>query len=73
MSTNCDSLSPLEGAQIGSNISLAHYTTWRIGGIAEWFAEPGTIEEVIAVINWANQQNLKPTILGAGSNLLFND
>ena len=55
------------------NISLSNFTTWRIGGPAEWIAEPKNHEEIENLINWINNRNLSCQIIGAGSNLLIND
>ena len=54
-------------------VSLADYTTWRVGGLAEWLAEPGSLEETQAWIAWASQQGMPCRIIGAGSNLLIHD
>ena len=53
--------------------SLANFTTWRVGGSAEWFAEPSTINEIEELIAWASSKKISCTIIGAGSNLLIND
>ena len=54
-------------------IALADYTTWKVGGPAEWFAEPGREEELIALAAWARGQGLPFQCIGAGSNLLIAD
>jgi UDP-N-acetylmuramate dehydrogenase len=58
---------------IRSQVSLANLTTWKVGGLAEWFIEPVNLAEAQAAIAWANSQNLPITFLGAGSNLLISD
>ena len=55
------------------DISLADYTTWRVGGPAEWLAEPTSIDETSAWLNWAHQRNIACRVIGAGSNLLITD
>ena len=55
------------------NISLSNFTTWRIGGPAEWIAQPKNIEEIKYLINWTNKKKIPCNIIGAGSNLLIND
>ncbi len=55
------------------NISLANFTTWRIGGPAEWIAQPKNIEEIQYLINWIIKKKISCNIIGAGSNLLIND
>ncbi len=59
--------------QLEKNISLSNFTTWRIGGPAEWIAQPKNIEEIKYLINWINKKKIPCNILGAGSNLLIND
>ena len=58
---------------IRENIPLAPYTTWKIGGPAEFFCEPESEEELLEALGWANQRNLKIHILGRGSNVLVAD
>ncbi len=55
------------------NISLINYTTIKVGGEAEYFAEPNNIYEFINLIKWSNLNNKKCRIIGAGSNLLINN
>ena len=59
--------------QLEKNISLSNFTTWRIGGPAEWIAQPKNMEEIKYLINWINKKKIPCNILGAGSNLLIND
>ncbi|MBC1260366.1 UDP-N-acetylmuramate dehydrogenase [Synechococcus sp. BSF8S] len=56
-----------------SQVSLADYTTWKVGGPAEWFAEPVSREELIALALWAFSEGLPLRLIGAGSNLLVSD
>ena len=58
---------------IQSMVPLANYTTWKVGGPAEWFAEPTSIEEIKFLLNWASSKKITCQIIGAGSNLLIND
>jgi len=44
-----------------------------VGGPAEWFVAPQTLEELQESFAWANQAGLPVTLLGAGSNLLISD
>ena len=59
--------------ELKKNISLSNFTTWRIGGPAEWIAEPKNDEEIKYLINWINKKKITCNIIGAGSNLLIND
>lgn len=54
-------------------VSLADFTTLKVGGCAEWFVEPRTVAELQAAYTWAQERQLSITILGAGSNLLVSD
>ncbi|MAS26923.1 UDP-N-acetylmuramate dehydrogenase [Synechococcus sp. UW105] len=56
-----------------SQVSLADYTTWRVGGPAEWLAEPTHKDQLIELISWAHQHQLSWRVIGAGSNLLISD
>nr|WP_075486769.1 UDP-N-acetylmuramate dehydrogenase [Prochlorococcus marinus] len=55
------------------NFNLSSYTTIKVGGIAEYFAEPRNIAEFSYLIKWANLNKRKCQIIGAGSNLLINN
>ena len=59
--------------KLEKDISLSNFTTWRIGGPAEWIAQPKNIEEIKYLINWINKKKIPCNIIGAGSNLLIND
>lgn len=54
-------------------IPLGAFTTWKVGGPAEWFAEPTTAAALIALLNWARRQGVPQRCIGAGSNLLISD
>ena len=56
-----------------ANKSLTGYTYLRIGGAAEWFAEPNNIDELHDLIKWAHEKKLSVRIIGAGSNILIAD
>ncbi len=52
---------------------LAPYTWFRLGGEAEYFAEPTCVEELEALVRHCRQKELPVRILGGGSNLLVRD
>ncbi|MEM8545250.1 MAG: UDP-N-acetylmuramate dehydrogenase [Cyanobacteria bacterium P01_H01_bin.119] len=56
-----------------SGVSLAQYTSLRVGGSAEWFATPRTTADLQSSLDWARAESLPITFLGAGSNLLVSD
>ncbi len=56
-----------------NNVSLAQYTSWLVGGKADYFCMPSHIDEVIECQKWAQQNQIPITILGSGSNVLISD
>jgi len=54
-------------------VSLADFTTWKVGGAAQWFCEPEANDQVIGLARWARHQGLPLQVIGAGSNLLISD
>ena len=60
-------------AALRRSVALADYTTWRVGGPAQWFAEPESSAELQALLRWAQAEGLATRVIGAGSNLLVSD
>jgi UDP-N-acetylmuramate dehydrogenase len=58
---------------VRAGVSLKGLTTWKVGGLAQWYLEPRTLVETQAGLAWARQQGLPITVIGAGSNLLISD
>jgi UDP-N-acetylmuramate dehydrogenase len=58
---------------IRTRVPLAGYTTWRIGGAAEYFAEPADCSQLSSLLAWARRRQLAVTLLGRGSNVLVAD
>ncbi len=56
-----------------SGVPLRDFTTWKVGGEAEWFAEPAVGAELLALLRWRLEAGLPLQCLGAGSNLLIAD
>ena len=55
------------------DVSLAPYTTFKIGGPAELFYEAATIEEIVAAVIKGREAGIPITILGGGTNILIGD
>ncbi len=55
------------------NISLAPFTTFRIGGVARYYAEVSSAIEIAEVFEYAEKHGLPLYVLGGGSNVLFSD
>jgi UDP-N-acetylmuramate dehydrogenase len=58
---------------IKSDVSLKGLTTWKVGGLAQWYLEPKTVAQAQSGLAWAREADLPITIIGAGSNLLISD
>ena len=52
---------------LSENCNLSNYTTIKVGGVAEYFAEPRSIEEFSYLIKWSTLNNHKCQIIGAVS------
>lgn len=59
--------------KIKDNISLALYSTFKIGGKAKYFIEIKDEEELPLLFDWIKESKINFFILGGGSNLLIND
>ncbi len=58
---------------IQTQVRLANYTSWQIGGPAEYFCTPKNLEEIKEAISEAKRNSWPLTILGGGSNVLISD
>lgn len=52
---------------------LAPLTWLRIGGQADYFAEPTTVDELVALVRRCREHDVPVRVLGGGSNLLVRD
>ena len=59
--------------RIKQNEPMKKHTTFKIGGPADFFIKPNTIEELKSIIKFAKEQNILITVVGNGSNLLVTD
>lgn len=55
------------------NIPLFQYTTFKIGGPANFFVIVKDDTELLDAIRWAKQKHVKYFVLGGGSNILISD
>lgn len=56
-----------------SQVPLAPFTSLKVGGVAEYVAQPRSISELLEAWHWAKARGLPITLIGAGSNLLIHD
>ncbi len=59
--------------KISKKVALKQYSTFKIGGAAEYYIEIKTRDDLAASIDWAVRGNLPFFILSGGSNILFSD
>ena len=55
------------------NIILAPYTTYKIGGPADYFIEAHSQEDLITAITLARRESIPYFLLGTGANILIGD
>jgi UDP-N-acetylmuramate dehydrogenase len=71
----CCTLKPVPPTtiRIQEQVSLAPYTTLRIGGPARFFCEITTESGLLEAVTFARERDLPLFVLGGGSNLLVSD
>ena len=68
-----DQLVSLLGERVRFALPLARYTSFRIGGPADAFAEPTTLEELRTLLALLYAESLPFFLLGGGTNILVSD
>ena len=63
----------IPGIRAAADEPMAEHTTFRTGGPAAVFAEPGSEEDLRALLRLASESGAEYFILGKGSNLLVSD
>ncbi|MGL4981566.1 MAG: UDP-N-acetylmuramate dehydrogenase [Treponemataceae bacterium] len=58
---------------ITKNQPLASLTTFKIGGVADFFVIPKTKNDLLDALEWADKNNEQIFFLGGGSNLVISD
>jgi UDP-N-acetylmuramate dehydrogenase len=59
--------------RVGRNVVLAPFTTFRVGGPADFFLETRSSDEITAALQLAHAAGQPVTVLGGGSNVLVSD
>jgi UDP-N-acetylmuramate dehydrogenase len=54
-------------------VSLADYSTMRLGGAGQYLVEATNRMEVLEALSWAQVRNLPVIMIGAGSNIFWRD
>jgi UDP-N-acetylmuramate dehydrogenase len=58
---------------VAHNAPLAPFTTFRIGGPADWLVQTRSAAQIVAVLGLAHEAGVPVTMLGGGSNVLIAD
>ena len=61
------------GERLCSDVPLAPFTTFKVGGPAQWLLETTSAEDIVAALRIAYDSGIKVTMLGGGSNVLISD
>jgi len=59
--------------RLRANAALAPFTTFHVGGPAEWLIETRSSDEIVVVLRIAHDARVPVTLLGGGSNVLVSD
>jgi UDP-N-acetylmuramate dehydrogenase len=68
-----DALTAAFGDRVRANVRLAPFTTFRVGGPAEWWLDVHSSEELTAALRMAWRWSVPVTVLAGGSNVLISD
>jgi len=66
-------LSGLDAARLRAQVPLAPFTTFRIGGPAEWLYEANSADDLASAIDAAESAGMPWFVLGLGANILVGD
>jgi UDP-N-acetylmuramate dehydrogenase len=67
------SLAALHPARLHAHVPLAPFTTFKIGGPADWLYEATSADDLAAAVSAAKAANLPWFVLGLGANILVGD
>lgn len=68
-----EQLETLVSNGVKKDIILSKYTTYKVGGKADFLITPKNVEELISVLKYVRSHQMKYKILGNGSNVIFNN
>ena len=63
----------MEKLQIEEGVKIANRTSYKIGGVADYFSKPKNTDELKEVVAWAKRENVEIFTLGRGTNILLSD
>lgn len=63
----------LPGVAVEADVPLAPFTTFKVGGVAQWLVQPGDASLIPIALKVAHSHGVRVTMLGGGSNVLIAD
>ncbi|MBI3261415.1 UDP-N-acetylmuramate dehydrogenase [Candidatus Berkelbacteria bacterium] len=68
-----DALKERFGDRFSEHEVMADHTTMHLGGVADFYVEADTTEEIIQAATFATQANVPYFLVGGGANVIFSD
>lgn len=59
--------------RVRTKVDLAPFTTFKVGGPADYFVEARTGDELVEIVSWARLSGIPFFLLGVGANILVGD
>lgn len=70
---NINDIKEITNKEMLRNIPLKDFTTWKIGGPADFLVRIDNEEDLINIFQYCIKKGIHPTVLGKGSNVLISD
>ena len=56
-----------------TQVSLSQFNSWAVGGAADFYCAPASVEDIQQALQWADENKKLVTILSGGTNVLISD
>lgn len=66
-------MNQLKFPQLQTLVPLKNYTTLKVGGLARYLVEVTEDQELLRLLQWADQEKISWFVMGKGSNLLISE
>lgn len=66
-----EELNNMDVGEVLSNVNLRDYTTYKIDGLATCLVYPSNVNQLIKLLKFLKNKNIKHKVLGRGSNVIF--
>ena len=64
-------LKKLRCGKVLENIDLTQYTTYKLKGVGKFLVIPDNVNDLVKLVSFIKENNLKYKIIGGGANLIF--